>query len=114
MKLANLFMILTLLPLHALAAPAASPELTAKGQKSFTTNCAICHGAQGKGDGAAAAALNPKPRNLATDAFTAGTKPDQVFASITKGLKGTNMQGFPSLSEEERWGLVYYILSLRK
>ena len=34
------------------------------GKKIYEANCASCHGASGKGDGAAAAALNPKPRDL--------------------------------------------------
>jgi mono/diheme cytochrome c family protein len=34
------------------------------GKEIFEANCASCHGAIGKGDGAAAAALNPKPRDL--------------------------------------------------
>jgi mono/diheme cytochrome c family protein len=34
------------------------------GKTIFEANCASCHGAVGKGDGAAAAALNPKPRDL--------------------------------------------------
>ena len=34
------------------------------GKKIYDMNCASCHGAKGMGDGAAAAALNPKPRDL--------------------------------------------------
>lgn len=41
----------------------------AVGKAKFQTLCASCHGAAGKGDGAAAAALNPKPRNLADAAY---------------------------------------------
>jgi len=36
----------------------------AKGKASYDQMCASCHGAAGKGDGAAAAALNPKPKDL--------------------------------------------------
>jgi mono/diheme cytochrome c family protein len=58
---------------------AAAPKATVKkfdvadGKKVFEANCATCHGAAGKGDGAAAAALNPKPRNL-TDAKYMNTR----------------------------------------
>jgi cytochrome c553 len=38
----------------------------ADGKADFTTLCASCHGATGAGDGAAAAALNPKPASFAT------------------------------------------------
>lgn len=34
------------------------------GKEVYETNCLLCHGATGHGDGAGAAALNPKPRNL--------------------------------------------------
>ncbi len=36
----------------------------AAGQAVYNRLCVSCHGAGGKGDGPAAAALNPKPRNL--------------------------------------------------
>jgi mono/diheme cytochrome c family protein len=34
------------------------------GKQLFATNCAPCHGNEGKGDGSAGASLNPKPANL--------------------------------------------------
>ncbi len=34
------------------------------GAAVFATYCAMCHGADGNGDGAAAAGLDPKPANL--------------------------------------------------
>src|SRR5712691_8487480 len=39
----------------------ADAKAVAQGQKVAQVNCVSCHGAKGKGDGAAAAALNPKP-----------------------------------------------------
>lgn len=36
----------------------------ALGKAVYTRLCASCHGATGVGDGAAAAAINPKPRNF--------------------------------------------------
>ena len=35
-----------------------------KGKKLYNQMCAVCHGAKGKGDGVAGAALNPKPTNF--------------------------------------------------
>ncbi len=43
---------------------AAGGDAKAEAMQIFTTRCATCHGATGKGDGAASAALNPKPRNF--------------------------------------------------
>lgn len=48
----------------ASAAPAAAPagDAVAEADGIFKTRCFTCHGLEGKGDGPASAALNPKPR----------------------------------------------------
>jgi len=91
-----------------------SPALIEKGKTSFATNCVLCHGDKMDGNGPAGAAMNPKPRNLITDKYKQGDKPEQLFKTITEGVKGTSMTGYSFLSEEERWGMTHYILSLRK
>jgi len=91
-----------------------SPALIEKGKTAYTTNCVTCHGDKGDGNGPAGAVMNPKPRNFAADKFKKGDKPEQVFATLTKGLEGTSMAGYSYLSDEDRWGLTYYVLSLRK
>jgi mono/diheme cytochrome c family protein len=93
--------------------PKKTPQLLEKGRASFALNCAACHGAKGEGDGAAAAALNPKPRNFATEPFKNGSSVSQVFQTLDKGSPGTAMIAFKHLSEEERWGLSYYVLDLK-
>lgn len=91
-----------------------TPELREKGKATYTTNCAICHGEKGDGNGAAGAMLNPKPRNFAKDKLKQGSKPDQIFKTITEGVPNTPMVGYGHLSEQDRWGLTYYVLSFRK
>ncbi len=98
---------------RAAEAPKKTPDLVAKGKASYATNCASCHGERGLGDGVAAAALNPKPRNLVTGRFENGAKPAQVFATLEKGIAGTSMAPFGHLPADERWGLAYYVLDLR-
>jgi mono/diheme cytochrome c family protein len=93
--------------------PKKTPELVQKGKASFEMNCASCHGPAGAGDGAAAAALDPKPRNLATASFKGGVKPAQIFDTLGKGVPGTAMIAFSHLSEEERWALAYHVAGLR-
>jgi len=95
------------------AAPKKTPDLVAKGKASYATNCAVCHGDSGKGDGVAGAALEPKPRNLVAGKFAKGAAPAQVFETLSKGLDGTTMVGYGHLPEEERWALTYYVLDLR-
>lgn len=63
----------------------------AAGKAKFQTLCASCHGATGKGDGAASAALTPKPRNLA-DAAYMKTRSDA-------DLKKVIMDGGPAIGK---------------
>ena len=93
--------------------PKKTPELLAKGKASYEMNCASCHGSGGAGDGAAAAALDPKPTNLAAGKLKGGDKPAQIFATLGKGVPGTAMIAFSHLSEEERWAIAYHVAALR-
>lgn len=88
-----------------------TPEMLANGKTVFNSNCVTCHGAEGKGDGAASAGLNPKPRNFtqATN-WKQGRKPSNIFHTITAGLGG--MPAFASLSSDDRWSVVHYVRSL--
>ncbi|MEK6705968.1 MAG: cytochrome c [Bdellovibrionota bacterium] len=95
-------------------APQSSPELLAKGKAVYTINCLPCHGENGDGNGPAGAVMNPKPRNFNIDKFKGGEKPEQIFKTITSGLPNTSMATFGHLPEEDRWALVYHILSYRK
>ncbi|MCC6806336.1 MAG: cytochrome c [Deltaproteobacteria bacterium] len=102
----------------AVAAPApkppkSTPQLIEKGTAAYKANCEVCHGPAGDGMGPAGQALNPKPRNF-TEPFKAGKKPEQVFKTISEGLPNTAMVGFAQIPEEDRWGLVYYVLSFDK
>jgi len=101
-------------PVFAEAARKSSPELLKKGEAAYKTNCLICHGEKGDGNGPAGAMMNPKPRSFAKDAFKKGDKPEQIFETISKGLEGTAMASFSYLPEEDRWGLAYYVLKLKK
>lgn len=93
--------------------PRKTPELLARGKASYEMNCASCHGDTGLGDGAAAVALDPKPRNLVTGTYRNGTKPADVFATLEKGIEGTTMIPFSHLPADERWALTHYVLDLR-
>ncbi len=93
--------------------PKKTPELVAKGQAEFAKYCATCHGPKGEGDGPAARALNPKPRNFATEPLknpgVAG-----VHETVSNGVKGTAMMAFKHLPDDDRWALSYYVLTLKK
>lgn len=99
-------------PAGAANPPKRTPELLEKGRASFGRNCSACHGEKGAGDGIAAAALSPKPRNFGTERFKNGSKPAQIFETLKKGVPGSAMVAFTNLSEEERWALAYWVSEL--
>jgi len=66
-------------------APAAPVPPKESAQDVYTSRCVPCHGATGTGDGAAAAALNPKPRNYTDAAWQASVTDDQLKKTILYG-----------------------------
>ncbi len=88
-------------------------KIIEQGKVLFTTNCASCHGNEGKGDGVAAAVLNPPPRNFHnTEGWTKGTDFPSMFTSIQKGITGTGMIGYDFIPIEDRIALIHYIRTL--
>lgn len=87
-----------------------TPELVAHGREIFAVQCASCHGAEGAGNGPAAAALNPPPRNFTqTTGWKNGRKPVLAFKTLTEGLGG--MPSFASMPADDRWGVAQYVMT---
>ncbi len=95
------------------APPKLTPELLKKGADSYKATCMACHGATGAGDGEVGKMLKPPPRNFSKDKFKQGSKPADIFKTLTNGVTGTAMAAYPHLPEEERWALAYYVLELK-
>ena len=64
--------------------PAAGDELAA-GKSLYSAKCQICHGANGKGDGPAAAALNPRPADFTNPAFWQNNAEEKIRRTVTSG-----------------------------
>jgi cytochrome c oxidase cbb3-type subunit 2/cytochrome c oxidase cbb3-type subunit I/II len=79
-----------------------------RGAEAFTRNCAGCHGPAGRGDGPAAAALLPKPRDLSTARFSDAAL-SEVFWT---GVPGSSMPGWHDLPANELRALAVYVRSL--
>jgi mono/diheme cytochrome c family protein len=90
---------------------APSAKVAAQGKKLAQTNCVSCHGASGKGDGAAAAALNPKPADWTSPKIQSETD-GELFWKITTG-RGA-MPPWRHLPAADRWALVQYIRTLKR
>ncbi len=85
----------------------------AKGKETFQTTCAACHGAEGKGDGVAAAALDPKPRNLSDAAYVSTLTDEHLYKVISEGGASVGLSPMMAawggtLSEQDIWNVIAY------
>ncbi len=89
----------------------ATAESIAKGSSVYSANCAVCHGADARGDGPMAQTLNPPPSDLTVHIIQ---HPDaDLFDFVSNGIQGSAMPAFKDrLSEEERWNVLNYLKSV--
>jgi mono/diheme cytochrome c family protein len=94
-------------------------EHAQKGKPLFQALCSACHGQTGAGNGMMAAQLNDvwgnalKPADLRAEHLRCGDTAPDIYRLLTTGMNGTPMLSFAGLSEEQRWELAAFILSLR-
>jgi len=86
----------------------------AKGKVIYENNCAACHGAEGKGDGVAAQALDPKPRNLSNVEFTSSVTNEHLYKVISEGGGAVGLSPLMApwggvLSEADIWDVIAFI-----
>lgn len=72
-----------------LAPNPADPPTTVEAKKIFMMQCAACHGFGGKGDGMAAAQLDPKPRNYTDKTWQASVTDEEIKKTIVLGGAAT-------------------------
>jgi mono/diheme cytochrome c family protein len=86
-----------------------------RGKQLFETDCALCHGKDGKGVGPFAPFLTQfKPANL-VDEDVKNLSDGEIFVTISDGVAGR----MPALRENlpaarERWDVVNYVRSLQQ
>ena len=90
---------------------AGNAQAAASGKQIYMTTCSPCHGATGRGDGPAAAALNPKPANYTTRAIAAESD-GSLFWKLSEG-RGAMVPFKTAYSEKQRWELITYIRTLQ-
>lgn len=79
-----------------------------RGAEVFAQNCATCHGARGRGDGAAAASLLPRPADLTAAEFST-LRLSQV---LWNGVAGSSMPAWRDLPPRDLQSLVAYVQTL--
>jgi cytochrome c oxidase cbb3-type subunit III len=86
-----------------LSNPFTSDADVAGGEKIFLSQCASCHGRDGRGG-----ASGP---DLSSGRFKRATSDESIFQIVNKGIPGTTMPGF-MLNAGPVWKVVAYIRSL--
>lgn len=86
------------------------------GEALYMRWCAECHGETGLGDGPAAAAMLPRPRDFQQARYNVRTTGSGELPTdedlqwvLENGLNGTTMPGWPNLTADERTQVIEYI-----
>ncbi len=92
------------------------PGTLQAGRLAFEQNCTICHGALGDGRGMAGMMVRTKPRDFRPGMFKFRSTPtgslptdEDLFQTISRGLRGTGMVAQDDLPERERRAVVEYV-----
>jgi mono/diheme cytochrome c family protein len=91
--------------------PAPATPAADLGATVFAQNCSPCHGTQGRGDGPAARALKPSPRNFHDQSYMATRTDAQLLAVIHTG-KGSMPAWGTRLTEEQITAVLAHIRAL--
>ncbi len=92
--------------------PPMSAALLGRGQERYGIYCAMCHGADGSGEGTVTARGFPRPADLSSPAQRALTSA-QLYHTVSHG-HGT-MYGFADrVPARDRWAIAAYVEALRR
>lgn len=69
-------------------------EPAVDGAALYASQCALCHGDGGGGDGMAAGMLDPRPTNFTAAGYWQRADRDALRKTVREGRPGTGMAGF--------------------
>ncbi|MCI0574005.1 MAG: FTR1 family protein, partial [Myxococcaceae bacterium] len=90
------------------------PPSLERGAQVFAASCTACHGADGSGKVPIAETMEPRPANFLDGEVMGGLMPYKAFNTTSFGVTGTAMAAFPTLSDEDRWSVAFYLFTLRQ
>ena len=86
------------------------------GERVYLENCAACHGEKGDGKGPESDRLKIKPRDFTGGVYKFRSTPsgslpldDDIFRTVSRGVRTTSMLAQLHLSEAERWAVTEYL-----
>ncbi len=86
------------------------PAAAEAGREVYMTNCALCHGDTGNGDGPAAAGLPEKPAKFADCEWMAGEEDGEFFYIIVTGRADDGMPAWgETLTEDQIWQAISFV-----
>lgn len=92
----------------------ATNESIAAGGALYATNCALCHGETGEGDGPGAAGLEQAPADLHEE-HVQELSDGALFYIISHGRPETPMPAWENvLNEEQRWQVVNFLRTFKE
>ena len=85
-----------------------APAGATPAQRLYVENCAFCHGPDGRGDGASATSMIPRPRDFTQGLFKYKSTPEgmapsdeDLVAVVTNGLNASGMPFFRGVMSEQ-------------
>jgi mono/diheme cytochrome c family protein len=90
----------------------ASDEARKRGRTLFRSKCALCHGESADGNGVRSKGLSAKPANFTSPEWRSNTTPRDVFRILNEGKRGTSMPAWPTLTDDQKWDVIAYVLSV--
>ena len=97
---------------HVPSPPADRQAAAKEGEKLFGTDCAVCHGLDGRNPTDAGRWMYPRAANLASHESQSYSD-HEVFWIIKNGIRLSGMPAFGRVeSEEHIWDLVFFIRTL--
>jgi mono/diheme cytochrome c family protein len=93
-----------------------SPRSATRAPPIYADRCSSCHGADGRGNGAAGRTLEPRPRNFADRSWQESTSDDRIRFVIRNGGRAAGLSSLMSphgdLNDAQLDALVAYIRSV--
>lgn len=89
-----------------------SDDARKRGRLIFEQHCALCHGARADGNGVRSKGLSGKPANFTSTDWRNSVTPISVFRVVSEGKRGTSMPAWPTLTDDQKWDVIAYVLSV--